>query len=113
MAAALGLGALLSMPPLAPQRPSLRDGLHRSDVRALAAGTLLVSARRLPDPNFANTVILLVDYGREGAVGLVVNRRSDATLARLFPSVKPTLATASRAFLGGPVQKTQSRYIGL
>jgi putative transcriptional regulator len=107
VAATLGLGAL-AMSPVTPQRPPLRDGLHRSDVKALAAGALLVSARRLPDPNFANTVILLVDYGHEGAVGLVVNRRSDATLGRLFPNLKPSLATAGRAFFGGPVQKTQA-----
>ena len=42
----------------------------------LAAGKLLVASRDLPDPNFAKTVILLVQYDDEGVVGLIVNRRS-------------------------------------
>ncbi len=108
VAAAVLIGSALSMPPVGWQTPPLRGGLQRGDVSALAAGKLLVSARRLADPNFANTVILLVDYGREGAVGLIVNRRSEATLARLFPNVAPSLASASHAFFGGPVQKTQA-----
>jgi len=108
LATSLGLGGLLSPASVTAQAPPLREPQHRAALDALATGALLVSARRLPDPNFANTVILLVDVGRTGAVGLIVNRRSDATLARAFPTLKPTLATASQAFFGGPVQKTQA-----
>ena len=66
-----------------------------------------MAARRLPDPNFGNAVILLADFNDDGAVGLVVNRRSDVTVARVFPHLTPTLASAGQAFLGGPVEKTR------
>ncbi len=38
------------------------------------AGTLLVAAPQLGDPNFEHTVVLLADHGPEGAFGVIVNR---------------------------------------
>ncbi len=106
LAAALALAGLLPAGNAAQVRP-LREPVSRSAVDALAAGRLLVAARRLPDPNFASTVILLVDVDAQGAVGLVLNRRSAATLAKVFPHLVPNTATAGQAFLGGPVEPTR------
>ena len=105
--AMLGVAGTLPMPPTASQGPRPNDRLHQAAVKALAGGKLLVAARRLPDPNFGNAVILLADFNSDGAVGLVVNRRSDVTVARVFPHLTPTLASAGQAFLGGPVEKTR------
>ena len=77
--------------------------LRRGSVRALAAGKLLVSARGLPDPNFAETVILLAEHSGEGSMGLIVNRRTDLPLARLFPHLKPAKGGSAELFIGGPV----------
>jgi len=41
---------------------------------ALLQGKLLLASRRLADPNFFRTVILMVQHGEEGALGLVLNR---------------------------------------
>ena len=38
---------------------------------------LLLSMPQLQDPNFSKTVVLLCDYGAEGAFGLVLNRPTD------------------------------------
>ena len=55
----------------------------------LAAGSFLVSSRDLSDPNFAETVILVLRYGEdEGAMGLIVNRRGDVPLSRVFEDLK-------------------------
>lgn len=89
----------------AAQEAQLHERVYREVVRSLAAGKLLVAARRLPDPNFSRTVVLLAAFSDEGAMGLIVNRRSDVPLARLFPHVMPTMATTSHAFAGGPVQR--------
>jgi putative transcriptional regulator len=105
--AVLGVAGSLPGRP-ASQGPGQDDRLHQAAVDALAAGKLLVAARRLPDPNFGNAVILLAEFNAEGAVGLVVNRRSDVTVAQVFPHVTPTLASAGQAFLGGPVDKTRA-----
>ena len=46
-----------------------------SPAKELAAGKLLVAKRSLQDPNFSQTVILLVEHSaEEGTVGLILNR---------------------------------------
>ena len=75
--AVLGVAGALPTHPSASQGLLPDDRLHQAAVDALAPGKLLVAARRLPDPNFGNAVILLADFNGDGAVGLVVNRRSD------------------------------------
>ena len=74
-------------------------------VRALAAGKLLVAARSLPDPNFAESVVLLIQYSPDGAAGLVLNRQSDVPLSNVLPGVVQDPA-AGAAFVGGPVSPT-------
>ena len=106
--ALLGLAGALAVRPMAAPGPQPADRLHQAAVKALAAGKLLVAARRLPDPNFGNAVILLADFNREGAVGLVVNRQSEVSVARVFPHLTPAPASAGQAFLGGPVDKTRA-----
>jgi putative transcriptional regulator len=100
----LGLAGALAARPAA-QDAQLHERLYREVVRSLAAGKLLVAARRLPDPNFSRTVVLLAAFGEEGTMGLVVNRRGEVPLARLFPHLMPTMSTAGQAFAGGPVQR--------
>ena len=72
-------------------------------VRQLAAGTMLVSARNLPDPNFSDTVVLLIEYGPGGAAGLVLTRPSEVPLARVLPDLAPVTSVGARVFIGGPV----------
>lgn len=80
--------------------------LRRGSVRALAAGKLLVAARNLPDPNFAASVIVLVDFSRQGAMGLIVNRRTTVALSRLMPDLEHGAGGEALAFFGGPVSPT-------
>ncbi len=75
-------------------------------VKALAAGKLLVAARGLPDPNFAETVVLLADYSAQGAMGLIINRQSDVPLRRAFPQLKQAPGLSPTFYLGGPVATT-------
>jgi putative transcriptional regulator len=72
-------------------------------VGQLAPGTLLVATRRLPDPNFAETVVLLLQYSRDGAAGLVLNRPSGVALSRALPGVEAVAGLSAPAFIGGPV----------
>jgi putative AlgH/UPF0301 family transcriptional regulator len=41
-----------------------------------AVGTLLIASRKSQDPDFKQSVILVVHYGSEGAIGLMLNRPS-------------------------------------
>lgn len=78
-------------------------GSARSD--DLAAGKFLIASRDLNDPNFAETVILLVSFDeKQGAMGLVVNRRTDVPLSRVFENLKAARGRDDPAYVGGPVE---------
>jgi len=70
----------------------------------LARGKFLVARPDLPDPRFMDTVVLLLDYGWEGAVGLIINRPTGVKLSELFPEVGGLKDLANSAYYGGPVE---------
>ena len=66
---------------------------------------LLLSMPQMQDPNFSKTVVLLCDYGSEGAFGLVLNRPTDvpaSTMVRLDPPI--VNGNAMPLWIGGPVE---------
>lgn len=77
------------------------------DVTPLAQGTFLVANPGMLDPNFAESVVLLLEHGDDGAMGLVVNRPTQATLARLLPDVAWLQGRPEVVFIGGPVALEQ------
>jgi len=75
-------------------------------VSDLAPG-FLVAVPQLEDPNFARTVVLMLEHNDDGALGLVVNRPSTLTLGEVASSQELPIhpgATAQPVFVGGPVQ---------
>jgi putative transcriptional regulator len=70
----------------------------------LAVGKFLVAGRDLADPNFAEAVVLLLHYDEDGAMGLIINRRTDVTLARLFQDFKEAKGRKDEVYIGGPVE---------
>jgi putative AlgH/UPF0301 family transcriptional regulator len=74
----------------------------------LAAGKLLVASRDLLDPNFVQTVVLLVRYSEDedSVVGLIINRRTQIPLARVFPELKEAKGQSDPIYRGGPVERT-------
>ncbi len=77
--------------------------VQSKNAQDLGAGKLLVASRELGDPNFAETVVLLVHYDAEGAVGLILNRRTDVPLSRVFEGLKAAKDRSDPVYLGGPV----------
>lgn len=76
-----------------------------SDIDQLAPGRFLVASRDLADPNFAEAVILLVQYSDEhGAMGLIINRRTDVPLSRVFEDLKEAKSHTESIYVGGPVE---------
>jgi len=73
--------------------------------KQLAIGKLLVARRSLQDPNFAQTVILLVQHSEEeGTVGLILNRQTKIPLSRLSKELEGAKGRSEPLYLGGPVQ---------
>ena len=67
-------------------------------------GMFLIASPKLQDPNFARSVVLLIDYGQNGAMGLVINRPTDMKLSRVFPDIDGLQNRTEILFFGGPVQ---------
>lgn len=71
----------------------------------LAPG-ILIAVPQLDDPNFARSVVLLVEHNESGAMGIVFNRPSDVSLADIGREHEMDVHEgAGQAFVGGPVQR--------
>ena len=85
--------------------PIQLKNLQFKDPKDLGVGKVLVAARNLGDPSFAGTVILLVHYDGKGAVGLILNRRTDVPLSRVL-NLKAAKDRSDPVYVGGPVEPT-------
>lgn len=71
----------------------------------LGRGKLLVASDRLVDPNFRQTVVLLLEHDASGALGVVLNRPTDVRVALVLPEVEELGERPDTVFLGGPVAR--------
>ncbi len=69
------------------------------------AGRILVARPDLEDPRFNATLMLLLEHGSEGALGVVINRPSKLELADAFPDWEDLGAEPNVVFAGGPVDR--------
>lgn len=68
----------------------------------ISVGSILVASEKLGDPNFAESVVLILQHDeQEGTLGVIINRQSELPLSRLFPSIKH--ASSDPIYMGGPV----------
>ena len=67
-------------------------------------GQLLIASPALLDPNFRRTVVLVVAHDEDGAVGLVLNRRTEAEVAEAVPELAELVVPGALVSIGGPVQ---------
>ena len=77
--------------------------LAPSSTMVLSRGKFLVAAKNIKDPRFAETVILLVDYSSEGAMGLIINRPTEVRLSAAFPAIEGLKQRKDTIYIGGPV----------
>jgi len=64
---------------------------------------LLVASPTLRDPNFDRTVVLVLESGATGAVGIVLNRPSEVPLDDAVASWAHLAVPPATVFVGGPV----------
>lgn len=67
------------------------------------AGRLLVATPLLADPNFARTVVLMLEHSESGALGVVLNRPSGLPVAEILPAWREVVGPPDVVFHGGPV----------
>jgi putative transcriptional regulator len=70
-------------------------------------GVLLVASPSLEDPNFRQAVVLVVEHGPEGTIGLILNRSTNVLLSKALPDIPVLKGTSYRLFAGGPVEPTR------
>ena len=80
-----------------------RGGPER-DPKKLRPGVFLYAVPEMGDPNFAETVVLLVSHDKAGAMGFVVNRPTRVPLRELLKTVPEAEKSDLRFHWGGPVQ---------
>ena len=70
-------------------------------------GVFLVASPTMTDPNFSETVILIVEHGPGGSLGVVLNRSTKVLLSDALPEINRLKGTTHRLFAGGPVEPTR------
>jgi putative transcriptional regulator len=70
----------------------------------LKRGVLLYAMPDLPDPNFAQTVVLVLEHDSNGSLGVVVNRPSPRSVDDVLDVTAGTSGLDLRVWWGGPVR---------
>jgi len=79
-------------------------------VQEPAPGVLLVAAAGVPDPRFKHSVILLIEHGRSGSWGLIINKPTEIGMAELYPELADA-APPARVYFGGPVEADRLSFL--
>jgi putative transcriptional regulator len=69
----------------------------------IRAGMLLLASPELLDPNFVDTVVLILDADEDGAMGVVINRPSPVPVISVLAGWGDIVAEPEVLFRGGPV----------
>jgi putative transcriptional regulator len=76
------------------------------------ANHFLIAMPAMADPNFGGTVVYICEHGAHGALGVVINKATDMTMALLFERIDlkleinlSALVATKPIMFGGPVQE--------
>jgi putative transcriptional regulator len=71
----------------------------------VAAGSALIAAPGLRDPNFCRTVVLIIEHRSTGTLGVVLNRPSNVPVRDVLPSWGPHATVPQALYVGGPMEQ--------
>jgi|SRR5271166_3071584 len=77
--------------------------ISAEDAKPLTA-ILLVARAELPDSDFADSVVLVMNNLGPAPVGIIVNRPTQIAVAELFPDLKRLVRLHDKVYFGGPVE---------
>src|SRR5580704_10944236 len=72
------------------------------DAKPLTA-ILLIARDNLPDSNFADSVVLVMNNLAPAPVGIIINRPMPIPVSRLFPDLERLAKVRDKVYFGGPV----------
>lgn len=73
---------------------------------------MLVATPLLNDPNFARSVVYLLEHDGGGTVGVVLNRPSHTPVGQVLPEWHSAVSGPAVVFAGGPVQPDGALCLG-
>jgi putative transcriptional regulator len=65
---------------------------------------LIVARSDLRDPNFGDSIVLVMNNLGPAPIGIIVNRPTPIPVARLFPDLKALAQLPDKLYFGGPVE---------
>jgi putative transcriptional regulator len=74
----------------------------RADTKPLSA-ILIVAREDIPDSNFADSIVLVMNNLASGPVGIIINRPMPIPVSRLFPGIAHLARVRDKVYFGGPV----------
>ena len=80
------------------------------DARPLTT-VLLVARAELPDPNFQDATVLVMNNIGPAPAGVIVNRPTRIAVARLFPEIEALVQLDDKLYFGGPVEMTRVSFL--
>ncbi|MDL9936590.1 YqgE/AlgH family protein [Gordonia sp. ABSL1-1] len=86
---------------------------QEDSARRVRAGTALISATDLLDPNFARSIIYVIEHNDAGSLGVVLNRMSQTAVHNLLPQWTDLAASPRALFVGGPVKQDAALCLGV
>jgi putative transcriptional regulator len=72
------------------------------DAKSLTA-ILLIARNDLPDSDFADSVVLVMNNLGPAPVGIIINRPMPIPVSRLFPDLKRLAKVPDKVYFGGPI----------
>ena len=75
-------------------------------------GLLLIASPSIFDPNFRQAVVLIAEHNEEGAMGVVLNRPTEATIGDVAPQLEVFADADETIYAGGPVQPSALIVLG-
>ena len=79
----------------------LYDALEKRDP---VAGSLLIAAPDMPDPNFRRAIVYVIEHDHSGSLGVVITRRSDTEVETILPAWADLCSSPGVFYIGGPVK---------
>lgn len=67
------------------------------------AGVFLIASRALTDPNFRESVVLLIEHTPSGTAGLIINRATQVPVSLALPQIPELAKKKDTIHIGGPV----------
>jgi putative transcriptional regulator len=74
-----------------------------ADNAKLLTTILLVARAELPDPNFKDSIVLVMNHIGPSPAGVIINRPTRIPVSRLFPEIETLAHLDDKVYFGGPV----------